>query len=316
MLEVVFNESAQGALKAAQHCTSSDKNSVAGEFFLSDEGSVSLQKEMDQAQWQTSCNGKHHKQRAAALGGSSKDVFCFCNDLSVGDISGDCLSEERVRYASDTYSLFPEECTAYLSDIQTAKITLDELIRRSSVGETIRIWYSEQPHEYCGMCWLISQLKKRMVKLPRIAAIKLPNQVESGDTIIEYTGWGEVRPEKFHEFLPLQKEVTAAFAYAAALKWGQLQQQNTSLRAVINGTLLSVPEDFYDPFIKTEMDKMDNEFNEAFLIGNVLGKYQLGIGDMWIALRIEKMMEDGILIPLTNPKQGCSSYRRMLKKIS
>ncbi len=59
---------------------------------------------------------------------------------------------------------------------------------------------------------------------------------------------------------------------------------------------------------------MDNEFHEAIVIGNILSKYQLGIGDAWIALRIEKMIENGILIPLTQPKPGDMIYRRMLRK--
>ena len=33
----------------------------------------------------------------------------------------------------------------------------------------------------------------------------------------------------------------------------------------------------------------------AIVIGNVLGKYQLGISDVWISNRIDKMLEDGVL---------------------
>lgn len=242
-------------------------------------------------------------------------VVCFSNDLSIGDISGDCLSQKRLHSISETYSLFCEECSYYLDNIKKAKETLDELIRRSSSGEAIRIWYSEQPYEYCGMCWLISELKKRMPEPPHISAIKLPNRVESGDTIISYLGWGSVSPEEFYKFLPLEKEVIPAFVCSATLKWREMQEQNTSLRAVINGTLQSVPEDFYDSFIKREITGIDEEFHEVVLIGNVIGKYQLGIGDIWIALRIEKMIENGSLVPLTKPEPGDTIYRRMLKKI-
>ncbi len=198
--------------------------------------------------------------------------------------------------------------------LKRKKETLDERIRRSASGETFHIWYSEQPYEYCGLCWFISELKKRMQKVPRMSAIKLPNRVESENTIVNYMGWGGVCPEEFHKFLPLEKAVTPAFICVATLKWSEPQTQNFPLRAVINGTLQSVPEDFYDSFIRKEIDGMDNEFHEAIVIINIFGKYQLGTGDAWIALRIEKMIENGILIPMTQPKPGDIIYRRVLRK--
>ncbi len=236
MLEVVFSKSAEGSLKVAQHCADSCIGSAVVVYYLSDDGSSASNTEIIAAQKQSEEEMKKRKKNAVSLGGNSQDVFCFANDLSVGDISGDCLSEDRANYIADTYSLFSEDID-YLADIKKEKETLDELIRRSASGETIRIWYSEQPYEYCGLCWFISELKKRMQKVPRMSAIKLPNRVESENTIVNYMGWGGVCPEEFHKFLPLEKEVTPAFICAATLKWSELQVQNSPLRAVINGTL-------------------------------------------------------------------------------
>lgn len=314
MLEVVFSKSAQGALKVAQHCADDCIGSSVGVYYFTDDGNYLSNEEMAKEQQKAEEKMRKRQKNAVSLGGNIQDVFCFANDLSVGDISEDCLSENRLNYIADSYSLFPEECTYYLADLKEAKETLDELIRRSNMGEIIRIWYSEQPYEYCGMCWFISELKKRMKKFPRMCAIKLPNRVESENTIVNYMGWGGVSPEEFHKFLPLEKEVTPAFVCAATLKWSEMQKDNATLRAVINGTLQSVPEDFYDSFIRKEIDGMDTEFFEPFLIGNILGKYQLGIGDIWIAQRIEKMIENGILVPMTQPKPGDIIYRRMLRK--
>ena len=315
MLEVVFSKSAEGSLKVAQHCADSCIGSAESVFCLTDDGSDPSDESMAQAQQKAEERLKRRQKEAVSLGGDSRDVFCFSNDLSTGDISGDCLSENRSNYIAYAYSLFHEECVYCLADLKETKKTLDELIRRSRTGETIRIWYSDQPYEYCGVCWFLSELKKRVEKLPRICRIKLPNLVESENTMINYMGWGGVSPEEFYKFLPLQKEVTPVFISAAAFKWSELQEENSPLRAVINGNVQSVPEDFYDSFIRKEIDKMDHEFPEAVLIGHILGKYQLGIGDIWIALRIEKMIESGILVPITQPEPGDTIYRRMLKKL-
>ena len=313
MLEVVFSKSAEGSIKFAQYCGDSCIGSAISVCYLTDDGSCPSEEEIAKEQLQA--EEKLKKEKVVSLGGESRDVFCFSNDLSTGDISGDCLSENRSNYIASTYSLFREECVWYLDDLKETKKSLDDLIRRSSTGETIRIWYSDQPYEYCGVCWLLSELKKRVEKLPRICRIKLPNLVESENTMINYMGWGGVSPEEFYKFLALQKEVTPAFISAATFKWGEMQAENSPLRAVINGNVQSVPEDFYDSFIRKEIDKMEHEFHEAVLIGNILGKYQLGIGDIWIALRVEKMIESGILVPITQPKPGEAIYRRMLKKL-
>ena len=67
------------------------------------------------------------------------------------------------------------------------------------------------------------------------------------------------------------------------MRWKQLQQENAPLRIYLNGKLQSASENIYDSFILREVDEQADEFSEANLIGNVLGKNQLGIGDAWIA---------------------------------
>ncbi len=53
---------------------------------------------------------------------------------------------------------------------------------------------------------------------------------------------------------------------------------------------------------------------EAQVVGRVLGKYRLGIGDAWVALRIEQFVQDGLLEPVTQPAQGEPAYHRILRK--
>lgn len=52
----------------------------------------------------------------------------------------------------------------------------------------------------------------------------------------------------------------------------------------------------------------------AVVIGNVLGKYQLGIGDVWISNRIDKMIENGMLEIVQGAPKGEMIYRRILRK--
>ena len=83
---------------------------------------------------------------------------------------------------------------------------------------------------------------------------------------------------------------------------------------MLSGQLAGVPENLYDAFIERELDAMPDEFVEAKLIGRVLGKYYVGFGDDWIALRIEELLRAGRLAPVTTPAADDPIYQRKLKK--
>lgn len=63
------------------------------------------------------------------------------------------------------------------------------------------------------------------------------------------------------------------------------------MRAVINGRLVSAPETLYDSYIQQEILRIGDVSRKAEIICNVLVRYQLGIGDQWIAERIGKLMD-------------------------
>jgi len=134
------------------------------------------------------------------------------------------------------------------------------------------------------------------------------------ETIIRYNSWGEVEPGKWHNYLGLQMAAPEALINDIASHWLALQKENAPLHALINGRLQSVPESFYDDFILREIDSEKNEFHEAKLIGRILGKYQLGIDDGWLALRIEEMIRAGKLSVASPAPEGEPSYHRILKK--
>ena len=98
------------------------------------------------------------------------------------------------------------------------------------------------------------------------------------------------------------------------MRWKQLQQENAPLRIYLNGKLQSASENIYDSFILREVDEQADEFSEANLIGNVLGKNQLGIGDVWIALRMEKFIKEGMFTIVTTPSEDDLIYHRTLRK--
>jgi hypothetical protein len=93
-----------------------------------------------------------------------------------------------------------------------------------------------------------------------------------------------------------------------------LQRENGPLRAVVNGKLVTVQADHYDDLILREIYHHPQRFHEARLIGQILGKYHLGLGDFQIAWRIEEFISRGMLIPATEPEEDRPIYHRFLLK--
>lgn len=122
--------------------------------------------------------------------------------------------------------------------------------------------------------------------------------------------WRELSPGDWAAYLSLEREIPKNVRKAIAMEWSQLREENAPLRAAINGRLHSVGEDFYDPFIRAHIP--NGTFRVAQLIGEVLGRCQLGIGDCWIAKRIQAMESRGELITVT---KSDSFYRNEMRRI-
>lgn len=184
-----------------------------------------------------------------------------------------------------------------------------------AAGEGLRLWYSHQPDDMCGLYWLMAQIMDLCGDNTQVSLVRPPEWETNDDgNTVQYSGWGEVGPGDWHRFLCYEKTVPPSFCHSCATRWRELQQENAPLRAVLNGQLVSVPENLYDGFIKKEIAAEDEVFREANVIGKVLGKYRLGIGDAWVAHRIEGMIRQGKLEPATRAPKDSPIYHRMLKK--
>lgn len=120
--------------------------------------------------------------------------------------------------------------------------------------------------------------------------MKLPEYIQIQEIVIEYQGWGEIVPEKINTFIRYEKKLSQLEIRMFNNNWLELIEDNSLLRAIVNGHLIGVPADFYDHLIYKQL--RFKPIKEARLIGDILGNYPLGIGDWWYALRIEHMIEN------------------------
>lgn len=314
MMDVVFSQSACGSLKIAQHYGQGAYTGAVGVLCAPAEGKTPSvpAPEMQQA---AERQARREWEAARPLGGDPADVFCLEGGWSMGDIAEGQFPQGRQRllerlWAASFGESEAERKQAIGKALESLQSSLQTVLARSARGEELRVWYSDNPDDACGLCWLLAQLNGLDAPGP-VQLIKLPAwEYGEGNTLYSHTGWGEISPGEWGKYLPLAQPARPALLNACAARWRQLQRENSPLRVCLNGGLQSVPETFYDGFLLRELEQLPDTFLEAALVGNVLGKCQLGIGDGWLAVRIEDFCRKGWLEVVTDGP----GIRRKLRK--
>lgn len=237
------------------------------------------------------------------------DVAFIGYALDIGDILSGFDSIKRQVFFQKICSQFNFRIDEQEQFFQNQRIDMGKLLKAANNGTPIRIWVSDSPYTICGFHFICHMLKDVDCEL---SVVHLPKYVQiSEEKIISYSDWAEIEPNKFNKFLYLEKHISPLEKQIYSSHWYNLMNENALLRAVVNGELISVPENFYDHIIIDNIP--DEDFIMASLIGTVLGKHKLGLNDCWVALRIERMIEEQKLI-IIGDKGKSYSYGKILRK--
>lgn len=317
MVEVVFGASARGSLRVAQHYGEGRWHKPAiGVVVSSTDGQPVSPKELREVQHRAEERSRREWEEAAPLGGNPDDVYCLDLVLSIGDISEKMPGplrqqalEELIRGASPAEEA-RREVRKLWKKFQEA---LSTVVARSAAGEAVRVWYSQQPDELCGLCFFLERLESAGAAGP-VSLVELPQWAERPDgAMVHWISCGEVSPGEWGRLLTEERIPSQARRHFFANCWRELRQKNAPLRAVVNGQLMGVPADFYDGFIRQEIAAAEREFYQAQVICQVLGR-RLGIGDAWVALRMERMLRAGELEVVSQAPPEGPVYRRTLRR--
>ena len=318
MIDIVFIDSACGSLKMAQHYGKGEYQGGAIGIIISHaDGSKPTKEEVETARREAEEKARLAWENAIPMGGKTSDIYGFNLMLSVGDISENQPSLKRKQTLEHLYSVYPNDEGRRASEeiLERANQDLKAIRERVVAGEALRIWYSNQPDEMCGLYWFMDQLNQWNMYNLQVSIVKLPEwESDEKGNVVQKNSWSEVAPEEWQRYITLQKTVPPIFLKNCVSHWQELQAENAPLRTILNGQLVSTSEKLYDEFILREIEAEGEEFHEAKIIGRVLGKYQLGIGDSWLALRIEEMIRAGKFEAVNSCGKDMPIYHRLLKK--
>ncbi len=306
MIEVLFSESAAGSMKMAKGIKSIVGCST-GILILNDDGTEPTVEELERERAKVEEEYRRKRENAIAVEGTARDVVCIPLNLSMGDIS-EPFSDARAEYLQSAVLIGGPDFSRIGAELmETARSGLERL---RSPSEPVRIWTSRNPDEFCGFCHILTVLPENA----DIRVVELPDYQVFGDEIRTYSGWCEIDPYELGRFQSLERPLTATERRYFTGLWREMQRENSPLRAMVNGRILSVGADFYDDIILRELEKQPRRFHEGRLIGEILGRYPLGLGDSLIALRIEEFISRGMLLPATQPQVDRPIYHRFLMK--
>lgn len=319
MVEVVFEDSAAGSLQQA--LVGRYKVAEAGiVLYVREEGEEPLSPEEEarlraaERRWQQ--EEAQGWAESLPLPGQPGDILAFPLAHSVGEITEEGIGPQReaaLRKVMGIYPSLAEEVTQTL--LALGRASLEGLLTRAGAGEAVRVWTGPGPDDACGLAWLAQTLRPLGLEKVSVTQVVLPDFWEEPDgTVVRWTGWGEMEPWMWGRLAQTGRRLPANVLQDLAGTWQDLQKENAPLRAVVNGRLMSVPEDWYDPFLCREIAARPAEFSAAQVVGTVLGKYQLGIGDGELACRLEAMVQGGELQQVTYPGPEDPSYHCRLRK--
>ncbi len=273
MIEVLFAESEAASMKAAKSTI------IAGKT----DGPTSV--------WLAGKKKPPKREHTGWIEGTSEEVICLGFMLDIGDIKEEIDSPYRKNLIYSMYAQEPwgkdPEADAELRNLTDVYVReLERLKEYLKYRETIRVWYSDAPYSVCGfyqLCSILSGYENQ------VRILKMPEHIVRGNVIVSTRNWGEVAAEEFAGFLQYEKELSREEVRMYRSQWSELQEDNSPLRAVINGKAVGVTEDFYDFLIWKRLTK--EPIKEARLIGDILGHYPVNMGDWWYAKRKSRFLD-------------------------
>lgn len=164
---------------------------------------------------------------------------------------------------------------------------LQQLEEKFQTDEAIRIWSARNPAGQCAYYFLCYLLEKYS-KSENVHVVEMPTYISVDGELVSYHSWGCIESKYIKNMLKYQRELSENEIKKMASIWEEKVHENSTLRVVLNGKLISVEESFYDDLILHYMGK--GESSENAVIGEFLGETDFGLDFLLVLWRIEKMI--------------------------
>lgn len=221
-----------------------------------------------------------------------QEVLSMPMYLGLGDINQWSFTEARKTLykimSTHSKTIDPNEYGEHLNAMTS------RLKQAISNRETIRVWWSDLADDYCGFLWLCDYLSEHQLQM---FSIHVPlSYAIQGNRLITLDSIGEITEDQLAtlNLFKTEKVISAEKQLAYSYEWRELRSDNTPVRAMINGHMLSQKIDFYDQFLLGNVKK--HRFRNIIrVIGDTIGSSPIGVADWWYCHRIDYLISKGVL---------------------
>ncbi|WP_066095135.1 DUF1835 domain-containing protein [Neobacillus novalis] len=231
-----------------------------------------------------------------------EQIISFWNMFSIGPVQRlheEAGQEARFDWMKDVMN---DELGEFQEYTQHFQKTIYQ-IRSIPEGAAITIWTAENAHEQTGLRFILDLLKGKNNDITVINTTKSYGELfNTGRRQYTVLHSGEINPDKL-QIIYDQGEgrvLTDHDKEDYGNEWIFLTENRETLRIWRNGRIVSVPEDYYDPFIIQKAKNLHRRqetkdfMKSARLIGEVLGHLDQYVGDEFLEYRLRKLIEKGV----------------------
>lgn len=255
------------------------------------------------------------RKRGDVLKKTDEQIVVVNLQLEQGNISDNGLGKERLEFLRKKrdYYLFGEKLdigeTSFNESLQAIEIIKSVLEN----DEIVRIWYGENSEEFCGFCWLVYMIKSWNISSRKILYVKLPKYAFSTDGEYKrYYGSGSFDADELSKYSLNIEVLSDSFSKVHIDIWNGALSENSQLRIYMNGNLLNVKEDFFDSVILNEASKLEEVFQGASLVGNLIGTIELD--EVFFGQRIDHLISLGNFSVIKECEKTVPFFRKTLKR--
>ncbi|MDR4998925.1 DUF1835 domain-containing protein [Brevibacillus parabrevis] len=240
--------------------------------------------------------------RAARLPGS---IICLRDDFSIGPIAHLTTEdgmEQRWQWFKNllvaTEPDFQEDLELFAQQFQQDRTFAADI----PAGSTVVLWHGGRcTSDQLGIRYVVSMLQSKSIRFEAVDVSAYSQRIhytvtDEENNTIPYVirSVGEIYSERLHGAWETKASLSSAQIEEWVHDWEAHWLHSTSrLRIIENGLVQAVPEDYYDAAL---LQCSTRSFQKAGrVIGEVMGRSEQCIGDMYLLQRIQELIRAGKL---------------------
>lgn len=247
----------------------------------------------------------------------SKDVISFRFDLDHGYLTDDIIVRQERMHAENLRCFFAqisdEEIeNAYQRGLENTHSKLITLEKYLKDGESIRLWISSTANDRCCLYWFCDYISNYLNDIFIVMCPGFEPGKKNGD-YLEIKSWASCDNAGFlYECSSSSRPVCPKERVLYADLWKRIVQENMPLRVLINNSIVSTTEDFFDRAVLSFID--EKPIPQSEIMGKASDKWKI-YNVNFVAKRIEALIEKGYVRIYENKvrEDGCFWSRTLVR---